>query len=151
MNIESKVFIVKQVDDFSYVADYLKERIQKPCLILLEGDLGAGKTTFIQYLALALGIEEKVNSPTFTKIHEYIDKSNDLTIYHLDLYREIPSIDELEEILQDETGIVCIEWANRLNENLEYEGLLNLNMQKLSLKIKLNQAGFRELEVNQLN
>jgi|688.fasta_scaffold02802_15 tRNA threonylcarbamoyladenosine biosynthesis protein TsaE len=151
MNIESKVFIVKQVDELSYVADYLKERIQKPCLILLEGDLGAGKTTFIQYLALALGIEEKVNSPTFTKIHEYIDKSNDLTIYHLDLYREIPSIDELEEILQDETGIVCIEWANRLNENLEYEGLLNLRIQKWSLKIKLNQAGFRELEVNQLN
>ena len=151
MNIESKVFIVKQVDELSYVADYLKERIQKPCLILLEGDLGAGKTTFIQYLALALGIEEKVNSPTFTKIHEYIGTNNDLTIYHLDLYREIPSIDELEEILQDETGIVCIEWANRLNENVEYEGLLNLNMQKLSLKIKLNQAGFRELEVNQLN
>jgi tRNA threonylcarbamoyladenosine biosynthesis protein TsaE len=151
MNIESKVFIVKQVDELSYVADYLKERIQKPCLILLEGDLGAGKTTFIQYLALVLGIEEKVNSPTFTKIHEYIDKSNDLTIYHLDLYREIPSIDELEEILQDETGIICIEWANRLNENLEYEGLLNLRIQKWSLKIKLNQAGFRELEVNQLN
>jgi tRNA threonylcarbamoyladenosine biosynthesis protein TsaE len=151
MNIESKVFIVKQVDELSYVADYLKERIQKPCLILLEGDLGAGKTTFIQYLALALGIEEKVNSPTFTKIHEYIGTNNDLTIYHLDLYREIPSIDELEEILQDETGIVCIEWANRLNENLEYEGLLNLRIQKWSLKIKLNQAGFRELEVNQLN
>jgi tRNA threonylcarbamoyladenosine biosynthesis protein TsaE len=147
MNIESKVFIVKQVDELSYVADYLKERIQKPCLILLEGDLGAGKTTFIQYLALVLGIEEKVNSPTFTKIHEYIDKSNDLTIYHLDLYREIPSIDELEEILQDETGIICIEWANRLNENLEYEGLLNLRIQKWSLKIKLNQAGFRELEI----
>lgn len=147
MNIESKVFIVKQVDELSYVADYLKERIQKPCLILLEGDLGSGKTTFIQYLALALGIEEKVNSPTFTKIHEYIDKANDLTIYHLDLYREIPSIDELEEILQDETGIICIEWANRLKENSGYEGLLNLNMQKWSLKIKLKQTGWREFEI----
>ncbi|MCX7924342.1 MAG: tRNA (adenosine(37)-N6)-threonylcarbamoyltransferase complex ATPase subunit type 1 TsaE [Fimbriimonadales bacterium] len=90
-------------------------------VILLMGDLGAGKTTFIRGVARGLGINEPVRSPTFTLIHEYTIQQPEhlkgLPFFHLDLYRiETPeqlSTLGLEEIFE-RGGIVAIEWAERL-------------------------------------
>ena len=87
-------------------------------VILLEGDLGSGKTTLVQGLAAGLGITSPVVSPTFTLINEYIEGR--LPLYHLDLYRLQPEevaalhLELYWEGAEIPLGIVAIEWAERL-------------------------------------
>lgn len=87
-------------------------------VVLLNGDLGTGKTTFIQGLGKGLGIEDIIDSPTFTLINEYIDGR--VPLYHFDLYRltpaQVPSLNpELYwEGVEVPPGIVAIEWAEKL-------------------------------------
>jgi tRNA threonylcarbamoyladenosine biosynthesis protein TsaE len=88
-------------------------------VLLLTGDLGSGKTTLVQGLALGLEIEDAIVSPTFTIINEYLGAR--LPLYHLDLYRLNPA--EVNDLylesywlgLETELGIVAIEWAERLS------------------------------------
>ncbi len=88
-------------------------------VILLTGDLGSGKTTLVQGLAVGLEISSAIVSPTFTIINEYLDGR--LPLYHLDLYRlDTAEIDDLNLEsywlgLETELGIVAIEWAERLS------------------------------------
>ncbi|MEG4326364.1 tRNA (adenosine(37)-N6)-threonylcarbamoyltransferase complex ATPase subunit type 1 TsaE [Microcoleus sp. AT3-A2] len=87
-------------------------------VILLQGDLGAGKTTLVQGIAEGLGISDSVESPTFTLINEYFEGR--VPLYHLDLYRLEP--EEVEALhlesywdgLEMDLGIVAIEWPERL-------------------------------------
>lgn len=89
-------------------------------ILLLNGDLGSGKTTFVQGLGQGLGITDLIVSPTFTLICEYPEGR--LPLYHLDLYRLQP--EEVAELYleaywqgqEHALGIVAIEWAERLNE-----------------------------------
>nr|WP_293254283.1 MULTISPECIES: tRNA (adenosine(37)-N6)-threonylcarbamoyltransferase complex ATPase subunit type 1 TsaE [unclassified Microcoleus] len=87
-------------------------------VILLQGDLGAGKTTLVQGIAEGLGISESVESPTFTLINEYF--AGRIPLYHLDLYRLEPEEAEALHLesywdgLERDLGIVAIEWAERL-------------------------------------
>jgi len=93
----------------------LAKKIADKCVggevIVLNGDLGAGKTTFTKGFAEALGVKNAVTSPTFTLMKKYVGR---LTLYHFDLYR-IENTDELEELGFDdyigEKDAVCmIEW-----------------------------------------
>jgi tRNA threonylcarbamoyladenosine biosynthesis protein TsaE len=87
-------------------------------VILLEGELGAGKTTLVQGIGEGLGIIDPIVSPTFTLINEYVEGR--IPLYHLDLYRLEPSeiealnLDSYWEGLEFPLGIVAIEWAKRL-------------------------------------
>ena len=85
----------------------------------LDGDLGVGKTVFTQGFAAGLGIEEPVNSPTFTIVQVY--EEGRLPFYHFDVYR-IGDIEEMEEIGYDDYffggGICLIEWAELIEEIL---------------------------------
>ena len=87
-------------------------------VILLQGDLGAGKTTLVQGIAEGLGISDSVESPTFTLINEYF--AGRIPLYHLDLYRLEPEEAEALHLesywdgLEMDFGIVAIEWAERL-------------------------------------
>lgn len=94
---------------------------KKGAVIAMEGELGAGKTTFIQGFIVALGIKEKVKSPTFVLMKKY-QTSGGNNLYHMDCYRisgqKDLKIPELEEILSEEGSIVFIEWAERIKEVL---------------------------------
>ena len=82
-------------------------------VIELVGDVGAGKTTFVRGLAQGMGVEEPVQSPSFT-ISRVYDAADDRQLLHYDFYRlDDPGImrDELHSALQDQRSIVVIEWA----------------------------------------
>jgi tRNA threonylcarbamoyladenosine biosynthesis protein TsaE len=97
----------------------LGESLPAGSIILLTGDLGSGKTTLVQGLAVGLEIADAIVSPTFTIINEY--SIGRLPLYHLDLYRL--TTDEVNELnlesywlgIEAELGIVAIEWAERLS------------------------------------
>ena len=96
------------------LATKLAAVIKPGTIICLEGDLGAGKTLFVQNLAKALGIEENVTSPTFNLMNTYEGK---MVMYHFDLYR-LEQEYELEDIgfydyISDVHGLVGIEWADK--------------------------------------
>lgn len=94
----------------------LARELRADDVVLLTGDLGAGKTAFVRGLAEGLGVDPReVSSPTFTIIQEY--RGGRLTLYHVDLYRLAPR--EVEELGLDdltiEGGVVAVEWPDRWN------------------------------------
>ncbi len=90
-------------------------------VLLLEGDLGAGKTTFTKGLAKGLEIKRNVNSPTFTIIKEYQGR---LPLYHMDVYRLADSEEDLgfDDYFEGE-GVTVVEWAHLIEEFLPEERL----------------------------
>ena len=94
----------------------LAEILAPPKLVLLRGDLGAGKTTLVKGIAAAFeaAAEEDVTSPTFTLVHEY--RGPRATLYHIDLYR-IDTPRELDTLalddLRSDNGILLIEWGEK--------------------------------------
>ena len=101
------------------VGKELGEKAYAGQVFTLTGDLGVGKTVFTQGLAKGLGIEEPVNSPTFTIVQEY--DGGGLPFYHFDVYR-IGDVEEMEEVGFDDyvmgEGVSLIEWADLISEIL---------------------------------
>ena len=112
---------VQHIADTKELAERLASYIGPGDVITLEGDLGAGKTTFVQFFAKALGIEDVVNSPTFTIMKQY---EGNYPLYHLDAYRLEGSDEDLgwDEIFNDE-AVVVVEWAQFIEHALPEERL----------------------------
>ena len=110
------------------VARALAGRLEAGAIVLLSGNLGAGKTAFVRGLAAGLGVDpEDVSSPTFTLVHEY--RGGRLTLYHADLYRVTGAAAEdlgLEEMGVSD-GILAIEWPDRLTHELP--GAITVNLE----------------------
>ncbi|NCC52437.1 MAG: tRNA (adenosine(37)-N6)-threonylcarbamoyltransferase complex ATPase subunit type 1 TsaE, partial [Spartobacteria bacterium] len=102
----------ESIEQTHALAQGLAARLHPSAVLAFFGDLGAGKTCFIQGLAQALGVERPVSSPTFTIVNEYREAR--LPLYHIDLYR-IHSEDEALDLGLDEyiygNGITAIEWS----------------------------------------
>lgn len=97
----------------------LGEKASPGDVVCLNGDLGVGKTVFTQGFAAGLGIQEPVNSPTFTIVQQYDDGR--LPLYHFDVYR-IGDISEMDEVGYEDCfygdGVTLIEWPGRIRELL---------------------------------
>jgi tRNA threonylcarbamoyladenosine biosynthesis protein TsaE len=97
------------------VGEALARAIQRGDLVVLSGELGAGKTAFVQGMGRGLGVAGRITSPTFTIAHEYTGAQ--LTMHHLDVYR----LEHLNEALDlglaemlDEGSLVVIEWGDAI-------------------------------------
>ena len=95
--------------------EILKRKGEAAFVVFLDGDLGTGKTTLVKEIIFALGVKEKVKSPTFTIIEPY--ELNNENIYHVDLYRIIDptelEIIGLREYLNESKAIIFIEWPEK--------------------------------------
>ena len=95
--------------------EILKKKGEAAFVVFLDGDLGTGKTTLVKEIIFALGVKEKVKSPTFTIIEPY--ELNNENIYHVDLYRIIDptelEIIGLREYLNESNAIIFIEWPEK--------------------------------------
>ena len=106
------------------LGESLGEKAKPGQIYTLVGDLGVGKTVFTQGLAKGLGIEESINSPTFTIVQVY--EEGRLPFYHFDVYR-IGDIEEMDEIGYEDyffgEGICLVEWANLIEELLPEDAI----------------------------
>jgi len=108
-------YIVNSLEDTEKLAQEFAEKLKIGQVVLLNGDLGAGKTTFTQFVFAALGVKEVVTSPTFAILKSY--KGNLYNLHHFDMYRinEEEAIESgFDEILDDNTSIKFIEWSSNV-------------------------------------
>lgn len=106
---------IKDLSDTKQLAKEFASTLKCGDVVLLSGDLGAGKTTFTQFVFAELGVNEIVNSPTFAVLKTYQGKNCELN--HFDTYRI--SVEEaiecgFDEVLEDRNCITFIEWANTI-------------------------------------
>lgn len=114
-----KIIETRNEDDTRKLGKILGELVKAGTVITLNGDLGVGKTVFTQGFAQGLGVNEPVNSPTFTIVQVY--EEGRMPFYHFDVYR-IGDIEEMEEIGYEDyfygNGVCLVEWAELIKEIL---------------------------------
>ena len=116
------------MDDTRAVGAAVAELARPGDVVVLAGDLGAGKTAFVQGFGRGLGITDRITSPTFTLVHVY--DGGRLPVHHLDVYR----LDQLSEALDlglaemlDQGGVVLVEWGDAITPVLPHD-LLELRL-----------------------
>ena len=112
---------IKNLEETQGLASKLADLVEPQDTITLEGDLGAGKTTFTQAFAKQLGVKRTVNSPTFTIMKQYTGR---IPLNHLDVYRLEDSDEDLgwEEIFYGD-AVTIVEWAHLIERDLPCERL----------------------------
>lgn len=112
-------WILHSADETMKFAARLAEKLRAGDVIALEGDLGAGKTTFTKGLAQGLGVKRTVSSPTFTIVKEYKGR---LPLYHMDVYRLEDTFEDLgfDEYFHGD-GVTVVEWAHLIKPQLPDE------------------------------
>ena len=117
-----KEIIIKDLAEMKVLAENLGKEIFPGFLLCLEGDLGAGKTTFTKFFGKSMGIDDVINSPTFTILKIYEGKD---ILYHMDVYRlmGIGMDFELEEFIYGD-GVCVIEWYKNIIESIPDEKLV---------------------------
>ena len=113
------VFLSNSPEETEKIGAELGRRLPPGTVIAFRGDLGAGKTAFTRGLAQGLGIRERVTSPTYTIVNEYL--TGRLPLFHFDMYR-LGSADDLFDIgwedYLERGGVCAVEWSERVAEAL---------------------------------
>ncbi|MCE9643201.1 MAG: tRNA (adenosine(37)-N6)-threonylcarbamoyltransferase complex ATPase subunit type 1 TsaE [Candidatus Andersenbacteria bacterium] len=115
---------ISSLQELELLATLVTEQFRIGDIVCLQGDLGAGKTTFVQFVAQALGILDPVTSPTYTIMAEYdiSDISRGIKkLIHIDAYRESMDTNYVHEILrtaEDQKAVVLIEWPEKLGSEI---------------------------------
>ena len=132
-------FVSNNEDDTKKIAYKLASKLKTGDVVLLIGDLGAGKTKFVEGFLSFWNLQNEISSPTFTIVNEY--KTNDTNIYHFDVYR-LENQDEFYEIGGQEyfeNGISLIEWGNLIEEIIPKDYL------KISFEKDLDNPNLRTI------
>ncbi|WP_188020417.1 tRNA (adenosine(37)-N6)-threonylcarbamoyltransferase complex ATPase subunit type 1 TsaE [Deferribacter autotrophicus] len=123
--------ISNSINDTEKIAEQFANNLKGSEIILLEGDLGAGKTFFVKSVAKSIGCSDVITSPTFTLMQTY--SGGEFTIFHFDLYR-IKNFIELENFgffeYLEEDGIKFVEWAERVNLESMLDNYIKINIEK---------------------
>jgi tRNA threonylcarbamoyladenosine biosynthesis protein TsaE len=128
-----KKYNLINLKDTDALAKTLSTHLKKlpKAIVFLEGELGAGKTTLVQYVLQHLGIQERVKSPSYTLIEPYQIEA--LKIYHIDLYR-LRDEGELEHLglkdLLNESALFLIEWPEKLKAYVKPDLVIELTLLK---------------------
>lgn len=113
-------YISNSAEQTEKIGQYLAQTLTGGMTIAFSGDLGAGKTAFVRGVAVGLGIDERVTSPTFTIVNEY--EGGRLPLFHFDMYR-LGGEDELYDIGWDDYlsrgGVCAVEWSERIPDALD--------------------------------
>jgi tRNA threonylcarbamoyladenosine biosynthesis protein TsaE len=115
--LREKRFKTRSVEGTLALAERIAEMLPPPKLVILRGEVGAGKTTLVKGIAAAIGAatEDDVTSPTFTIVHEY--EGTRVRLFHLDLYRldteEQIAVLGLDEMAGYDNALVLVEWGDR--------------------------------------
>lgn len=138
-------YISNSVEETKKIASEIATTLSAGDVLCMYGDLGAGKTAFVQGLAKGLGIDEPITSPTFTIVNEYYGS---LPLYHFDVYR-IADPDEMYEVGYEEyvygDGVSVIEWSELIEE------ILPERRYKVTiLKDTLEHDDYRKIEVEKI-
>lgn len=120
-------FVSRSPDQTQRLGARLGALLQGGDVICLEGDLGSGKTCLTQGIGRGWGTEQRIVSPSFVLIREYARQADEVTLYHIDLYR-ISGAGEawdlgIEELLGSEYAVCVIEWAERAEPLIPKEHL----------------------------
>ncbi len=124
-----KTFITNSEQETRELAKGIAQEVKYNSIIVLSGELGAGKTKFVEGFLSNFGLEKEISSPTFTIVNEY--KNEKATIYHFDVYR-LSDADEFYAIGGEEyfnKGICLIEWGKIIEDILPNE-YINILIQK---------------------
>lgn len=135
--MDAKIFITNSDAQTQKIGKELAKSLKRKSLILLTGNLGSGKTTFVKGLAKGLGIKKRINSSTFILVKNYGRILNHIDLYRLDNEKQIKSMD-IESLIKD-SPITVIEWAEKLNKSLL----------KLDKFLRIRQINFKYLNENQ--
>ena len=142
------VRIINSSDEMVLFGETLGRYLKENMVILMEGDVGAGKTTLTKGIAKALGVNRIVNSPTFTILKIY---EGNLTLYHMDVYRlNNDSGDEYLEEYFEAGGVTVIEWAHQVSAILPKNFILitisyiDSSTRKITLEVDENVKGNSE-------
>lgn len=112
-------------------AKEIGSRLKKGDIVAYTGGLGAGKTTFTRGLAMGLGMDDNVTSPTFSLVNEY--HSKDISLYHFDMYR-IMGADDLETTgfydYSTDGSVFAIEWSENISEELPDNAVI-INIERI--------------------
>jgi len=116
--MKKSIFISKSENDTKNYAKNLASELKPKDIVILTGDLGSGKTKFVEGFLSYFGLEQEISSPTFTIVNEY--KKNEINIYHFDVYRLSDSSEFLEIGGEEyfENGICLIEWGELIEDIL---------------------------------
>ncbi len=130
-----KIRVIDGLSSLESFAKQCSELLLEGFVLCLDGDLGAGKTTFTKFLGKYMGIEDTINSPTFTIMKIYDGK---IPLYHMDVYRlQGIGVDyELEEYIYGK-GVTVIEWYHHIEEILQED--------RLVIEIEIIDASKRKL------
>ena len=140
----SRIF---SINDTNELSSEVSKIVKQGTILLLNGELGSGKTQFVRFLGNHLNVLDSISSPTFLILNIYESDKN-FKIYHFDFYR-VNSIEELEqigffEILNQRKGLIIVEWANRYKDLFLNETDRTIDIYFNFIKDNINQ---REISI----
>jgi tRNA threonylcarbamoyladenosine biosynthesis protein TsaE len=130
--VKKEYFVCVTPDDTMKIGTYVGTRLKQGDIVLLEGSLGSGKTTFVKGIAASIGIDDEVTSPTFTIIS---------ILYRIETHHELDELG-LEEYLYGK-GIAVIEWGEKIEDHIRDA--------VVKVVISINEKGERTITITGLN